>query len=112
LPQGASFHALHVEHVTAKQHRGSDDPENLALACNRCNSHKGPNLTSIDPESGQLIELFNPRRHVWIDHFDLHDGAVIGLTAIGRATALLLEMNDPERVALRLQWSQQSDGPA
>jgi 5-methylcytosine-specific restriction endonuclease McrA len=36
--------ALHVEHIVAKQHHGADDPENLALACNHCNLHKGPNL--------------------------------------------------------------------
>ena len=27
----------HIEHIIAKQHGGSDAPENLALACNRCN---------------------------------------------------------------------------
>ena len=29
---------------------------------------------------------------------------VVGLTAIGRATARLLNMNDARRVELRLQW--------
>jgi hypothetical protein len=27
------FHAFHVEHMVARQHRGSDDLENLACAC-------------------------------------------------------------------------------
>ena len=31
----------HVEHIVARQHGGSDDPDNLALACHRCNLHKG-----------------------------------------------------------------------
>jgi 5-methylcytosine-specific restriction endonuclease McrA len=24
---------FHIEHITAKQHGGSDDPDNLALSC-------------------------------------------------------------------------------
>ena len=34
LPQDAEpFFAYHVEHIVARQHGGSDDNENLALAC-------------------------------------------------------------------------------
>src|SRR5579862_4883345 len=54
----------HVEHIVAKQHGGSDDPNNLALACHRCNLHKGPNLTGIDPQTGQTAPLLRDRaRH-------------------------------------------------
>ena len=45
----------HVEHVVAKQHGGSDDADNLALACHRCNLQKGPNLTGIDPLTGEVV---------------------------------------------------------
>ncbi len=31
---------LHIEHVIPKKHGGSDDLENLALACIDCNLHK------------------------------------------------------------------------
>ena len=34
--------SLHVEHIIPKTHGGSDDLENLALACIDCNLHKGP----------------------------------------------------------------------
>ena len=57
--------ALHIEHIVAKQHGGDDAPLNLALSCNHCNLHKGPNLAGLDPKSGQLVPLFNPRRHLW-----------------------------------------------
>jgi hypothetical protein len=30
---------------------GSDDPDNLALACHHCNLHKGPNLAGVDPRT-------------------------------------------------------------
>ena len=34
LPQDAEpFFVYHVEHIVARQHGGSDDNENLALAC-------------------------------------------------------------------------------
>src|ERR1039457_110363 len=48
----------HVEHIVAKQHGGSEDPDNLALACHRCNLHKGPNLTGIDPRTGRSCLCF------------------------------------------------------
>ena len=52
---------FHIEHIRAKQHGGTDDLTNLVLACNRCNRAKGPNLSSVDPTTGQVVRLFNPR---------------------------------------------------
>jgi 5-methylcytosine-specific restriction endonuclease McrA len=66
------FYRLHLEHIVAKQHRGSDDADNLALACHHCNVHKGTNLTAIDPMTRDLVRLFNPRTQAWDDHFELH----------------------------------------
>jgi 5-methylcytosine-specific restriction endonuclease McrA len=59
----------HIEHIIARQHGGCDDAENLALACHRCNLHKGTNLTGLDPQTGELTPLFHPRRDQWQDHF-------------------------------------------
>jgi hypothetical protein len=102
LPQQAlPWARFQIEHIRARQHRGSDDPENLALACRKCNLHKGPNLTSIDPDTEQLTQLFNPRVDTWTDHFVLVDHQIIGQTFVGRATVALLQMNDKERVQLR-----------
>ncbi|SPF47652.1 hypothetical protein SBA4_3740007 [Candidatus Sulfopaludibacter sp. SbA4] len=65
LHQEYSHRAHHIEHIVAKQHGGSDDIGNLALACHRCNLCKGPNLTGLDPESGRIVPLFHPRRDRW-----------------------------------------------
>jgi hypothetical protein len=77
--------------------------ENLALACYDCNRHKGPNLASVDPQTGQSAFLFNPRRQQWAEHFRLDGAMILPLTPIGRATAALLRFNSPDRVRLRLE---------
>ena len=103
LPQEAVDATFHVEHAIALQHGGTDDPSNLALACDRCNLFKGPNLTSIDSETGAIIPLFHPRQDIWNDHFVFHGPRIIGLTPQGRVTVQLLNMNATRRVQLRAE---------
>ena len=93
--------ALHIEHVIPKVHGGTDDPDNLALACIDCNLHKGTNLTGIDPQTNTLTELFHPRRRDWNEHFELQGVYLVGRTAIGRTTIRVLNMNSDDQVALR-----------
>ena len=102
IPQEATpLVSFHIEHIVARQHGGSDEPEALALACDRCNAYKDPNLTSIDPETNTVVPLFNPRTDTWRQHFTVRDGFIASLTATGRATVRLLNMNAPRRVELR-----------
>lgn len=102
LPQSAAPIArFQIEHIRARQHGGLTRSENLALACPRCNCFKGPNLTGIDPETDEITPLYNPRTELWSDHFAVEEADIVGLTAMGRTTAALLRMNDPERVELR-----------
>lgn len=98
-----AFYPYHVEHIIAQQHRGQDDFENLALACRHCNLLKGPNLTSLDPDSDHLVRLFHPREQLWKDHFRIEGGYILGLTNVGRTTVFLLEMNAPHRLELRME---------
>jgi hypothetical protein len=102
LPQATSrFVRFHIEHVIARQHGGATEPGNLALACSFCNFHKGPNIAGLDPESGQLMPLFHPRRDHWMDHFAWEGTMIIGRSAAGRATVQLLAMNTWDRVKIR-----------
>lgn len=94
---------FHIEHIVPKQHGGTDALENLALACHHRNYHKGPNLTGIDPETGQITPLFHPRCDVWSNHFALRGATIVGLTAVGRTSVRVLDMNSPERVKLRAE---------
>lgn len=99
----APFAAFQIEHVIPRKHHGSDDEDNLALACDRCNLHKGPNLSGIDPQTGTVVRLFNPRQDVWDTHFEFRGAQIVGRTLEGRATADVCNMNAPRRVRLRKQ---------
>jgi hypothetical protein len=98
---------FHIEHIVARQHGGSQDVANLALSCHLCNNKKGPNLSGIDPDTGELTRLFHPRTDVWNEHFRLEDsGFIVGLTSLGRTTAYVLGMNSGIRVQIRLHIAQ------
>lgn len=104
LPQAAApFFTFHIEHIRARQHQGNDDLSNLALACPDCNAKKGPNLVTVSSDTGRVIELFNPRLHLWEEHFALIGSEIIGVSEMGRATIQLLDMNEDERVVIRAQ---------
>jgi hypothetical protein len=92
---------LQIEHICPRKHGGTDDEWNLALACIQCNLHKGSNLTGIDPQTGQIAELFNPRRQDWATHFATRGAAIVGLTPVGRATVRVLEMNARHQLRAR-----------
>ena len=95
------YYTFHLEHVTARQHEGGDEPTNLAWSCHHCNFSKGPNLSGIDPETLAVVLLFHPRRDRWEEHFATRGAMVIGLTSTGRATVRLLKMNSASRSELR-----------
>lgn len=101
------FFSYHVEHIIAKQHGGGDAVDNLAFACHHCNLLKGPNLTSIDPDTGLVTTLYHPRQHLWTEHFYNLDGQILGKTQVGRTSVFLLQMNAPHRVELRLENSRE-----
>jgi hypothetical protein len=90
-----------IDHVRARQHRGTTALENLALACGFCNSHKGPNIAGVDPKTGRQVRLFNPRRDAWRSHFRWDGLTIVGVTAIGRATVSVLALNHREQLARR-----------
>jgi 5-methylcytosine-specific restriction endonuclease McrA len=90
-----------IDHVVARQHGGKTVSSNLALACLRCNAHKGPNLAGMDPVTGKLTRLYHPRRDPWSKHFRWNGAKLRGRTAIGRITIQILSINHPEVIAVR-----------
>ncbi len=106
LPQHASALRFHIEHIVVRQHGGSDEHANLALACPECNFQKGTNLSGIDPDTGGLTPLFHPRRDIWAEHFARHGARIVGKTATGRTTVWLFEMNTGDRQRWREMLAQ------
>ncbi|NEU71331.1 HNH endonuclease [Hassallia byssoidea VB512170] len=92
----ASAAQFSIDHIVPQSLSGSDDADNLALACQRCNGYRYNFTTGIDPETGEMISLFNPRKQKWSDNFIWSaDGLTIfGITPTGRATCNRLDLND------------------
>ncbi len=102
LPQSAApYLTFHVEHIHARQHTEDDRLSNLCLACPHCNLHKGPNLTTLDDATGEIVRLFHPRNDDWEDHFQLVNARIEGLTPVGKATVRLLKINAHDQLEIR-----------
>jgi 5-methylcytosine-specific restriction endonuclease McrA len=60
-----------IEHIVPRTHGGTDDLENLALACARCNMQKGvrhDTRPASDPRAREIVErLLAVRRSRWRD---------------------------------------------
>ena len=93
---------LHIEHIRPRKHGGTDDLENLCLACAECNLRKGTNLPGIDPDTDPVTELFHPRRHRWAEHFEWDGVRIVGKTAIGRTSVVVLDLNSDDQIEIRL----------
>jgi len=48
-----------------------------------------------------MARLFNPRRQRWERHFRWRGPLLVGLTAAGRATIAVLDINNSDRLELR-----------
>jgi len=101
LPADLAFFPHEVDHVIAEKHGGQTEAGNLAFACWRCNRHKGSDLGSFDPQTQNFSLLFNPRGHVWAEHFTSQGEQIVGLTPEGRTTISLLRLNSDERLSER-----------
>ncbi|MGH7213528.1 MAG: HNH endonuclease [Tepidisphaeraceae bacterium] len=101
VPFEFDFAGEELDHVIAQQHGGPTTFSNLAAACGYCNRFKGTNLSGIDPRTGKVVRLFNPRKDKWEGHFRWSGPLLVGLTPEGRTTVRLLAINLPDRLAAR-----------
>ena len=97
---------LTIDHIQPRSLEGSSTYQNLCLACRRCNEFKGNKVKAIDPLTGQNIPLFHPRRDTWSEHFkwDATGTRLRGITQIGRATIVALNINNEVIVNARYRW--------
>lgn len=103
-----------IDHVLPQSAGGSDEADNLALACRNCNERRGNRLEGCDPATGEVVPLFHPRQEQWAEHFawDAARLRIVGCTVMGRATVELLDLNDDrhEGVVVRIRQRDVADG--
>jgi len=91
-----------IDHIVPLKHSGDDIEQNLCLACQPCNRYKGAEVAAIDPMTGEATKLFNPRQQNWSEHFQVNpDASLSGVSPEGRATVLVLRMNEAPRIEQR-----------
>jgi hypothetical protein len=95
-----------VDHIIPQALGGETAFDNLCLSCRRCNEFKGSAVRAQDPLTGESVALFHPRRQAWTDHFqwDESGALIVGLTAVGRATVVAVNLNNPTIVDARRRW--------
>lgn len=95
-----------VDHIIPETFGGSNELDNLCLACWDCNLAKGVRVAGIDPNTSHLSALYHPRRERWRDHFAWRDAGVLieGRTEMGRATVHALKLNRVVSLYARQRW--------
>lgn len=96
--QGATFH---LEHIRPVSQGGLTQLDNLAWACPACNLCKSNRTRLPDPDTSDLVPLFNPRRDAWADHFAWEEHRLVGRTAMARALIFAFDLNDAKRLRIR-----------
>ena len=92
-----------IEHILPVSKGGSSELANLAFSCQRCNIHKFTATHAIDPATGLMASLYNPRKDIWNEHFEWYENYTIirGISPTGRATEKRLVLNRIGIVNLR-----------
>ena len=103
MSQAGQEATFHIDHVVPVAVGGPTVEDNLALACVSCSLRKAARQTAEDPDSGQVVALYSPRRQRWDDHFRWDGVRLVGTTAAGRATIAALSLNRPVILAIRAE---------
>jgi hypothetical protein len=101
LSQEGQEATFHIDHIIPKSIGGETIAENLALACVSCSLRKAARQSSIDPQTGKEVVLYNPRSDEWHDHFKWEGECISGMSPTGRATVTALNMNRLLAIAIR-----------
>jgi 5-methylcytosine-specific restriction endonuclease McrA len=99
---------MEIDHIVPESAGGLTELDNLCVTCVGCNGFKLAFQAAEDPETGETVPLFNPRRQSWFDHFAWSEDStqIVGLTQTGRATVVRLRMNRPRICVARRLWAQ------
>lgn len=103
ISQAGQVATFHIDHIVPVVAGGKTIAENLALACVSCSLRKGARQALTDPQTGEVVSWFNPRRQVWKKHFAWDGVQLVGLTVTGRATVQALDLNRAMMRAIRAE---------
>jgi len=97
---------MEIDHIILQSLGGPTEEENLWLACSLCNDHKSDRIAALDPLTGTIVRLFDPRHQVWHEHigWTAEGNRLVGVTPTGRATIAALYLNRPSLVKARRAW--------
>jgi hypothetical protein len=101
LPADQASSPHQIDHLIPVKGVSKSMLDILCLCCAKCYRLRAGRYNFTDPESGELVRVFNPRLDDWNEHFRLADGRLDGLTAMGRATAQLLQFNSVDQIRER-----------
>ena len=101
MPDSEPLYPHEPDHFIALKRGGKTIGDNLAYACFECNHAKGSDIASLDPDTRVLTPLYNPRTEEWTTHFRFNGPVIVPLTAIGRVTVRVLQLNSQPRIAIR-----------
>ncbi len=100
-PQEICAYTFHIDHIVPRSKGGVNSLSNYALACFPCNNAKSAHNTGLDPEGGNEVPLFHPRKQKWEEHFAWSRDFS---TVRGQATVERLKMNARRQVEARPLW--------
>ena len=106
-PEILSNMAFEIDHIIPISRNGTEDVDNLALACRVCNLRKSDHINGMDSNTQQYVRLFHPRQDSWTDHFEKSSQlpyTILDKTAIGRATISRLNLNSSLQLRAREYW--------
>ena len=106
-PQHLVMARLEIEHIVPLAAGGTSDESNLWLGCPLCNRAKGQQVTAVDPVTGEVVPIFNPRTERRANHFRWSaDGlCIVGRTPTGRAPVAALNLDsDSDALLVRSYW--------
>jgi HNH endonuclease len=92
-----------IEHIIPRSKSGLSVLHNLAYACQCCNNHKYTAINALDPATGAIADLYNPRTDAWSEHFEWREyfTEIMGISPSGRATVNRLKLNRERLINLR-----------
>lgn len=99
---------MEIDHLIPESLSGQSVEDNLWLACSLCNDIKGNRIAALDPITGDIVRLFDPRHQNWNEHFrwSHENERIVGVTPIGRATVAALQLNRASLVRSRQLWTE------